>query len=477
MKTLFVASEALPFITTGGMGEVIGALPKALRKRFVGANVVLPFFSDIPLELREKATYLTNFSVALGWRNQYCGIFRARIDGVCYYLIDNEQYFKRQGIYGHYDDGERFAFFCKAVLEMLQHIDLKPDVIHCNDWQSALTPVYYRLFYHDLPGYENISFVYTIHNLKYQGKYGIEILEDVFGIGKEWRGLMEYKGCINLMKAAIEVSDRITTVSPTYAQEIKDKFYGEGLENVIRRHGERTEGILNGIDTELYDPFTDPMIFTNYNGENIADKVKNKAGLQRVLGLEQNSEAPLMAMVTRLTDHKGIDLVMRVLGELMDSSDLQMVVVGTGEKLYEDYFKAMHRRYPRRLHAAITFNHELAHRVYAGADLFLMPSLSEPCGLSQMIALRYGTLPIVRETGGLKDTVQSYNEFTGEGNGFSFTHYNAHDMLATIRRALSFYRDPVAWNALRKKAMEEDFTWRRSAGAYLNLYRIITGKR
>lgn len=477
MKTLFVASESLPFITTGGMGEVVGALPKALRKRFVGASVVLPLYSDIAPALREQMVYLTNFNVPLGWRNQYCGVFQAKVDGVSYYLLDNEHYFKRQGIYGHFDDAERFAFFCKAVLEMLHHIDLKPDIIHCNDWQSALTPVYYQLFYRHLPGYEDIRFVYTIHNLKYQGKYGMEILGDVFGIGREWQNLMEYGGCVNLMKAAIEVSDRVTTVSPTYAGEITGKFHGEGLEEFIKYHQGKTVGILNGIDTVLYDPAKDPMIFASYDVETVAQKAKNKTGLQKQLGLDETLDAPLMAMVTRLTDHKGIDLVMRVLEELMDSSNLQMVVVGTGERVYEDYFRRMQRKYPQRFHAAITFNHELAHRVYAGADLFLMPSHSEPCGLSQMIALRYGTLPIVRETGGLKDTVQSYNEFNGEGNGFSFTHYNAHDMLATIHRALSFYNQPEVWSILRRKAMEDDFSWKRSAGEYLTMYKLLTGKR
>jgi starch synthase len=474
LKVLFVTSEALPFITTGGMGEVTGALPKALRRRGIATAVVLPLYEGISAAARQKLTYLTNFTVELAWRKQYCGVFHAEIDGVDYYLLDNEQYFKRTGIYGHYDDGERFAFFSKAALELLRHVAIKPDVIHCNDWQTALTPVYYRTHYCYIDGFQNIRFVYTIHNLKYQGKFGQTIREDVFGIGPEWTGLLEYAGCVNLMKAAIEAADMVTTVSPTYAREITHDYFGEGLAGLLRERTGKIRGILNGIDTADYNPANDPMIFAPFSGEDLSGKKQNKAGLQAMLGLRVADDIPLMAMVTRLVDHKGIDLVIRVLDEFMTES-LQVVVVGTGDQEYENFFRAKQAAYPGRIHAAITFNPDLAHKVYAGADLFLMPSQTEPCGLSQMIALRYATLPIVRETGGLSDSIQGYNEITGKGNGFSFTNYNAHDMLYTIRRALMFYRQPQHWTRLMANAMNSDFSWDRSAGEYEGIYRSLTG--
>jgi starch synthase len=476
LKVLFAASESMPFVTTGGMGEVVGALPRALRQRFVGASVVMPLYSDIPESLRENLTFITSFNLTLSWRNQYCGVFQAKLGGVTYYLLDNEQYFKRQGLYGHYDDGERFAFFSKAALEFLQHIGFKPDVLHCNDWQSALVPVFYRAFYQDNPFYSGIKTVYTIHNLKYQGKYGWDLVGDLFGLGKEWNSTLEYDGCVNLMKAAVETADLVTTVSPTYAKEITEPYHGEGLDRIMRIHAGKLRGIINGIDTVNYDPEHDPMIFANYSTENMEPKGENKAGLQEMLRLEIDPEIPLLAMVTRLTDHKGIDLVIHVTEELINDG-IQLVVLGTGDRNYEQFFQTIQARHPGQVHAAITFNHQLAHRIYAGADLFLMPSQSEPCGLSQMIALRYGTLPIVRETGGLRDTVRSYKEESGEGNGFSFKNYNADDMLYTIRRAVSFYKNSKVWEKLKRRAIEEDFSWKRSAGEYVRLYRELTGKR
>ena len=476
MKVLFVASESMPFVTTGGMGEVVGALPQALRHRFVGVSVVMPLYDDIPELMREKLTFITNFNLTLSWRNQYCGVFQAKLGGVTYYLLDNEQYFKRPGLYGHYDDGERFAFFSKAALEFLQHIDFKPDVLHCNDWQTALVPVFYRAFYQNNPFYSAIRTVYTIHNLKYQGKFGWDAIGDLFGLGQEWDSTLEYDGCVNLMKAAVEAADLVTTVSPTYAKEITEPYHGEGLDQIMRIHAGKIRGIINGIDTVNYDPEHDPMIFANYSAENIGLKGENKAGLQDLLKLKVDPEIPLLAMVTRLTDHKGIDLVIHVMEELINDG-IQVVILGTGDHHYEQFFQTMQAKFPGQVHAAITFNHQLAHRIYAGADLFLMPSQSEPCGLSQMIAFRYGTLPIVRETGGLRDTVHSFNEESGEGNGFSFVNYNADDMLYTIRRAVSFYKNSKVWESLKRRALEEDFSWKRSAGEYVRLYRELTGKR
>lgn len=475
MKVLFVASEALPFITTGGMGEVVGALPKALQKMDVETAVVIPLYEGIPERYRQQMTYLTSFTVSLSWRQQYCGVFRATVDGVDYYLLDNEQYFKRTALYGHFDDGERFAFFSKAALELVKHMTVKPDIIHCNDWQSALTPVYYRTQYANHPEYAGIKFVYTIHNLKYQGKYGWGTLNDVFGIGDEWLGLLEYEGCVNLMKGAIETADIFTTVSPTYAREITEDYFGEGLAPLMRQRAEKIRGILNGIDVDDYNPSADPKIFAPFTREDPSAKAENKAGIQKMLGLKESANTPLIAMVTRLADHKGIDLILPILEELMNQESMQVVVVGTGDRHYEDYFRSMQAKYPGRLHAAITFNADLAHKVYAGADLFLMPSQIEPCGLSQMISLRYGTLPIVRETGGLKDSIQNYNEKTGEGNGFSFTNYNAHELMFTIKQALALYRQTGIWTNLVKKAMACDFSWNRSAGEYLEVYGQLIG--
>lgn len=471
MKVLYVASEALPFIASGGLGDVAGSLPQALRKRLIGCRVVLPLYATIPQNLRDNMHFITSLSVPVAWRRQYCGIFEAKANGVTYYLLDNQYYFKRDTIYGHYDDAERFAFFSRAVLEMLPYIDFHPDIIHCNDWQCALTPVYHSLMYAHREGYENMKTLFTIHNIQYQGVYGKEILEDVLGIAQRDEALLEYDGDINFMKGAIECANRISTVSPTYAQEILDPWYSHGLDTILNQRSWKLSGILNGIDTISYDPATDQALFANYAAEDPADKVKNKRGLQEYMGLPVREDVPLMGMVSRLVSHKGLDLVKAVLDEILDTTDMQVMVLGSGDWEYENFFREAAGRHPDKLAIRIGFVPDLARKIYAGSDLFLMPSKSEPCGLSQMVALRYGSIPIVRETGGLRDSIRDSGD--GEGNGFTFANYNAHEMLYTIRRAIEGYQNPDGWAVLVKRALECDFSWGRSANAYIRLYKSM----
>lgn len=471
MKVLYVASEALPFVASGGLGDVAGSLPQALRKRLIGCRVVLPLYAAIPQNLRDSMRFIASLSVPVAWRRQYCGIFEAKANGVTYYLLDNQYYFKRDAIYGHYDDAERFAFFSRAVLEMLPYIDFHPDIIHCNDWQSALTPVYYSLMYAHREGYENIKTLFTIHNIQYQGVYGKEIMDDVLGIAQRDEALLEYDGDINFMKGAIECANRVSTVSPTYAQEILDPWFSHGLDTILNQRAWKLSGILNGIDTVSYDPATDQALFANYSAEEPADKLQNKRGLQEYMGLPVRDDAPLMGMVTRLVSHKGLDLVKTVLDELLDTTDMQVVVLGSGDWEYENFFREAAGRHPEKLAIRIGFVPDLARKIYAGSDLFLMPSKSEPCGLSQMVALRYGSIPIIRETGGLRDSIRDSGD--GEGNGFTFANYNAHEMLYTIRRAIEGYQKPEGWAVLVKRALECDFSWGRSANAYIRLYKAM----
>lgn len=471
MKVLYAASEALPFMASGGLADVAGSLPQALRRRLVGARVVMPLYGGIPQEMRENMQFITHITVPVAWRRQYCGIFEAKYGGVTYYLLDNEYYFKRDGIYGHYDDAERFAFLARAVLEIIPHIGWKPDIIHCNDWQTALTPVYFQTIYSKMEGYENIKTVFTIHNIQYQGRYGMEILEDVFGLSPSDAYLVEYQGDINLMKGAIECAHMVTTVSPTYAEEILDPWFSHGLDPILRARTFKLQGILNGIDTKLYNPETDPMLFANYSDKDMAGKAVNKAQLQKRMHLQERPDVPLIGMVTRLVSHKGLDLVRGVLDELLSSSDVQIVVLGSGEKEYEDFFRYIESKYPGKAAVCLGFVPELAHKIYAGCDLFLMPSKSEPCGLSQMVALRYGTIPIVRETGGLRDSVTDSGD--GMGNGFTFRNYNAHDMLHTIRRALLGYRNAEGWQVLVDRALHCDNSWSKSANEYIRMYKSI----
>ena len=470
MKVLYATSEAKPFAASGGLADVAGSLPKALRVRLVGCRVVLPLYESVPQELRETMTFLTSFSVPVAWRRQYCGVFEAKHNGVIYYLLDNQYYFKRAGLYGHYEDAERFAFFARAVIEMIRYIDFKPDIIHANDWQSALIPVYYSLFYAGQEGYEDIKTVFTIHNIQYQGKYGMEILEDVFGIPQSARPIVEQDGCVNLMKGAIETADRVTTVSPTYAGEILDPWYSHGLDPILRLREWKLSGILNGIDTDEYNPETDPQIYRHFSAEDPSGKAENKRALQERLDLPQTAELPLIGMVSRLVTHKGLDLVKYVIDELLGDS-LQMVILGSGDWVYENFFREVQGRFPDKFRYCAGFVPELAQKIYAASDIFLMPSKSEPCGLSQMVACRYGAVPVVRETGGLKDSIQDCGD--GFGNGFTFKTYNANDMLYAVRRALGAYANKNDWPILVERALRSDFSWGRSANEYMKLYREL----
>lgn len=471
MKVLYAVSEAKPFIASGGLGDVAGSLPAALRKRLIGCRVVMPLYEGIPDKFKAEMKFITHITVPVAWRRQYCGIFEAKLNGVIYYFLDNQYYFKRQGIYGHYDDAERFAFFSRAVLEMIPYIDFKPDVINCNDWQTALVPVYYSLFYGNRPGFENIKTAFTIHNIQYQGKFGDEILEDVLGIPNEFASLLHNDDCINLMKGAIECANAVTTVSPSYAQEILDPYYSHGLDNILRARSWKIHGILNGIDTVSNDPGADKNLPVNFSADDVTGKAVCKAALQKEMGLPEKPDTPVIGMVTRLVSHKGLDLVQCVLEELLCTSDVQVVVLGSGDWQYETFFNDMASKYPEKLAVKIGFVPSLASRIYGGSDIFLMPSQSEPCGLSQMFALRYGSVPIVRATGGLRDSIKDSGD--NEGNGFVFEDYNAHAMLHTIRRALGGYNDKEGWAILRKRAMECDYSWGRSANEYIRLYKAL----
>lgn len=470
MKVLYITSEARPYAASGGLADVAASLPRALQQQGVDCRVVLPLYQSVPSHLREGLTFLTSFTVPVAWRQQYCGVFTGQVDGVTYYLLDNEYYFKREGLYGHYDDGERFAFFARAVLEMLWHIDFCPQILHANDWQAALVPVYYTLYYGGQPGYPDIRTVYTIHNIQYQGRYGLEILEDVFGISRSAASLVEADGCINLMKGGIETAHLVSTVSPTYAREILDPWYAHGMEGILQMRQWKLRGILNGLDTDHYNPATDPVIAKPYSAEDPSGKAENKRALQQMLGLPQRQEVPIIAMVTRLVPHKGLDLVKYVWHELMQA-DIQLIILGTGDQKYEQFFREAQQQYGGKFCFCEGFHPDMARRIYAGADIFLMPSQSEPCGLAQMVACRYGTLPVVRETGGLKDSITDCGD--GAGNGFTFKTYNAHDMLHATWRAVGAFHNKDHWPILVRRAMNCDFGWGRSAGQYLQMYREL----
>ena len=467
MKILFAASECTPFVSSGGLGDVAGSLPGALCRAGADCRVVLPLYGDMKPEYRDKLEYLTNFYVPVAWRNQYCGLFRLEHDGVTYYFLDNEYYFKRSGLYGFYDDAERYTFFSRAILEMLRHCDFEPEILHTNDWQTALANVYINVFYRSDPKFEKIKTLFTIHNIQYQGKYVFDVLEDVLGLSGEQASLVEYDGCVNFMKGAIECADRVSTVSPTYAREILDPWFSHGLDALLRERQNKLCGILNGIDVKGYDPATDPNLAKNFSARAyLRGKEACKKELLQTFGLEDNG-APVIAIVSRLVAHKGIDLIKHVM-EYILLSGMQMVVLGTGEYMYESCFRDFAERYPTSCGVKIGFVPELARKIYAGADLFLMPSKQEPCGLSQMIALRYGTLPIVRTTGGLADSIS--DAVDGEGNGFTFQSYNANDMLDACLRAKATYEDKAQWKELVKRALKCDFSWSRSSDSYLDLY-------
>lgn len=469
MKVLYCASECDPFAASGGLGVVAGSLPAALRQRLVGCRVVMPYYSCIPQELKNNMKFLVSFTVQVAWRRQYCGVFELHHEGIVYYFIDNQYYFNRDGIYGFYDDAERYAFFSRACLEMLPHIDFKPDIIHCNDWQTALVPVYYNVFYSKNEWYSGIKTIFTIHNIQYQGKYLMDINTEVVGLPETDSHIIEYDGKANFMKGAIETANRVSTVSPSYAQEIKNPWFSYGLDGILREREWKLRGILNGIENKDYDPGTDCHLYNNYWVDNLDGKSKCKSALQQRLGLQQRWEIPIIAMVTRIVAPKGIDLVCEGFEQLMSREDVQVVIHGSGDEKYEDFFRDMQRRYPGKVCYCCGYYNELARKIYSGADLLLMPSRSEPCGLSQMIALRYGTIPIVREVGGLKDSI--IDSGGGDGNGFTFSKYDTADMLNAIRRAIAGYWRRDDWWILVQRAMRWDNSWARSAGEYIQLYK------
>lgn len=466
MKILFTASEAMPYIMTGGLGEVAGALPAALSKCGNDVRVIIPLYKGIPDEYRQELKFVCNYNVQLGWRNQYCGVYTAERDGITFYFVDNEFYFKREGCYGFGDDGERFAFFCLAALELPSRIGWMPDVIHAHDWHTAMVPVYYRSKYAWRKEYEGIKTVFTIHNIEYQGKFDCYILGDLFGLDVDMLPTMEYGGCLNLMKAAIISADRVSTVSPTYAKEITTKEYAHGLDPILREHSYKLSGILNGIDVKSYNPWTDPAVIKKYSAGRPSGKKADKLALLKEFGLPEEENVPLIGMVTRLVSHKGLDLVRQTLEAIIPHA--RVVLLGSGDEEYERFFTGAAGWHSDRIGVKIGFDRALSRRIYAGADMFLMPSKSEPCGLAQMIALRYGTLPIVRETGGLADSVKDCGD--GVGNGFSFKQFEAWDMLDAIMRAIVAYKNEDEWKMLVERAMRCDFSWTSSAKEYVAMY-------
>lgn len=470
-KILFVGSEVLPFAATGGLGEVLGSLPKALAARGdYDVRVMMPYYSDIGEQYRNSAKYLCNYNVGLSWRNLYCGLFELKQDNVTYYFIDNEYYFHRDGLYGFYDDGERYAFFCKAVMDSFYFIDFMPDIIHANDWQTALIPIYNNSKYH-----YDIKLVFTIHNIEYQGQYDLKILPTVFDLPPEAGAYVEYEGCINLVKGAIETSDCVTTVSESYAKELEDPAFAHGLQDMIKKNNWKTRGILNGIDAEGYNPARDTAIAHNFTSTDFSGKVQDKLELQRLAGLREDAGVPVIAIISRLVAHKGLDLITKAMENIVRNCEVQLVVLGKGDRKYEDYFIWLQNQYNGKVSAMITYNKDLSRKVYAGADMFLMPSKAEPCGLSQMIACRYGTVPIVRETGGLRDSIVDCSY--GEGNGFTFADYNPDDMANAIYRAIDlYYNNPEGWDKLRKYISTIDFSWAKSADKYDEMYSWLLGR-
>lgn len=474
MKVLFATSESYPFVKTGGLGDVAYSLPKVLKKAGTDIRVIMPKYLQIVEYVKQQMDLLDTFTVPVGWRNQYCGIERYISEGVEYYFVDNEYYFKRENAYGYYDDAERFTFFSRAVIEFIKRGEFVPDIVHLNDWHTALIPAYLRSEDMTPVDKTKIKTMFTIHNLQYQGRFAPEVFYDITGLPLEMMSDdgLEFFGDVNFMKGALNYSDRITTVSPTYAQEIKMPYYGENLDGLLSKRSEDLVGILNGIDYDLYDPRKDTALFENYDVDSLDKKLENKLKLQRMLGLEERADVPLIGMVTRLVPQKGIDLVEHVMHEIL-AEDVQVVIIGTGDEKFHASMNYFAMTYPQKCAVRIQFDAILAQRIYAGSDMFLMPSRFEPCGLGQIIALRYGSLPIVRETGGLKDTVMPYNEESGAGNGFSFANYNAHDMLHVLRYAISVYQKKDVWKRLVREAMKADFSWKKSAEEYIRRYQEL----
>ncbi|MCY8894469.1 glycogen synthase GlgA [Bacillus spizizenii] len=476
MKVLFAVSECIPFVKSGGLADVAGALPKALARLGNEVAVMLPKYSQIPERWKKCMEKTAECTVAVGWRQQYCGIEHMAEGDVNYYFIDNEYYFNRDSLYGHYDDGERFAFFSRAVLEAAEAVNIQADIVHTHDWHTAMVNYLLKEEYRKHPFYEQMRSILTIHNLQFQGIFPPDVTHDLLGLEMDHFHYerLEYNGFVNFMKAGIIAADHVTTVSPTYRNEILTPYYGEQLEQVLRYRENDVTGILNGIDDTFYQPKSDPYIETHYDSEHLACKEENKTKLQRRMGLPERSDIPLISMVTRLTKQKGLDLVRRIMHELLEEQDIQLVVLGTGEREFEDYFRYAEFAFHEKCRAYIGFDEPLAHQIYAGSDMFLMPSKFEPCGLGQLIALQYGSIPIVRETGGLYDTVRSYQEEEGTGNGFTFSAFNAHDLKFTIERALSFYRQKDVWKSIMKTAMNADYSWEQSAKEYQRIFEHVT---
>ncbi len=475
LKVLYVTSEAVPFAKTGGLADVAGSLPKELKAKGVDVRVVMPKYGKIKEEYVARMERVYEGTTHLGWRRPYMGVLKTEQDGVPFYFIDNEDYFHRDTFYGYDDDAERFGFFCRAVLDMLPQIDFIPDVIQLNDWHTGPISVLYRSDYEWQDMYKGIKTVFTIHNLKYQGVFAKSVLTEVLELDWKYFYDMEFFDSVNYMKAGLAFSDYITTVSRTYAHEIQNEYFGEQLHGLLQHRSDRLSGIVNGIDFSVYNPANDALIFETYDANTPKKKVENKRRLQELCKLPIRPEIPVLAMVTRLVAAKGLDLVTHIIDELLSMEDIQLVIVGTGDKQYEDFFRSLAWKYPQKVSANICFNEALAHKVYAGSDIFLMPSQYEPCGIGQLIALRYGSIPVVRQTGGLNDTITGYNKHTGEGNGFVFPNYNAHELLYTIKGALGLYGDCAAWEGLMKNAMNSDYSWNHSADEYIALYEMIKG--
>ncbi len=471
-SVLFVASEANPFAGTGGLADVIGSLPKAIAKNDeFDVRVIMPLYKDFNTLYRDKLQFLGNFNVPLSWRNQYAGVFTYTKDGVIYYFIDNEYYFKRNGLYGFYDDLERFAFFSKASLGLLEFLDFYPNVLHAHDWQTALSVIYLKTLYANNENYKNIKTLFTIHNIEYQGKFGFDVMGDVLGLGDEYTNVLRFDNAVNLLKGAIELSNKVSTVSPTYASELKYDFYSHGLSNIISDNSYKFTGILNGIDEILYNPSKDNCLFKNYSYKNLDGKKVCKTELQKMLGLPE-VDVPVIAMISRLVSHKGLDLVKEVLDDIL-SKNVQFVVLGKGDSSYEDYFRYKEEEYRGKFRAVIAYNKDLSSKIYSGADVFLMPSKQEPCGLSQMIACKYGTIPVVRNTGGLADSIIPNSQGSKKANGYKFDNYNAYDMLYVIGESLYAYNNKEEWSKLQVQAMKTDFSWKKSAKSYEKIYREL----
>jgi len=468
-KVIFLGSEAAPFIATGGLADVLGSLPKALASNGnLDVSVILPLYGNINSEFKSKFEYVTNFNVSVGWRWQYCGVFFYEYQGVKFYFLDNEYYFKRDGnIYGFYDDGERFAFFSRAALDTIARLDIYPDILHANDWQTAASIIYLKGMYFGDEKFKRIKTVFTIHNIEYQGVFGMDTYSGLFGFSDSIKHFVEFAGTVNLMKGAIEMTDIVSTVSPTYAEEIKNSYFAHGLDAIINRNASKLHGILNGIDVDYYNPETDKYLFKNYSSKDLSGKAVCKEELQKMLGLAVRKDVPIVAIISRLVSHKGLDLVRCTIESLL-AQDVQVVILGKGEIAYENFFNHVAYCYKGKCATVIAFNQDLSRKIYSGADIFLMPSKMEPCGLSQMIASRYGTVPVVRETGGLNDSIKAY---TGNaGNGFTFHNYNAHDMLYVINEAIRTYHNKDAWKDVQMRAMTTDFSWKVQAGEYERLY-------